>query len=83
MRFVSWLPLAALVGWWVAAGYRGNGYAGAAVEALAELALGFGVHTLVAQIGTDNAASVRIAERAGFELLRAGSTQHPHVYARR
>lgn len=74
---------AALIGWWVAAGHRGNGYAQQAVEAMAALATGFGVQTLVAQIAVDNTASIRIAERAGFELLRAGSPAHPHVYARR
>ena len=74
---------AAMIGWWVAADHRGNGYARVAVEAMAALAIGFGVQTLVAQIAVDNAASIRIAERTGFELLRAGSFDQPHVYARR
>ena len=42
-----------------------------------------GVTTLVAQIGIDNTASVRVAERVGFMLLRAGSEVEPHLYVHR
>ncbi|MEM9466278.1 MAG: GNAT family N-acetyltransferase [Actinomycetota bacterium] len=74
---------AALIGWWVAAGHRGNGYATEAIGRLADAAVGFGVHTLVAQIGVANEASIHIATRAGFTLLRAGDDATPHVYVRR
>jgi RimJ/RimL family protein N-acetyltransferase len=74
---------AALIGWWVAAGHRGNGYARVGVEAMADVAAGFGVHTLVAQISTGNTASIQIAEGAGFELLRLGDADRQHVYVRR
>ena len=74
---------AALIGWWVAAEHRGHGYAAAGVAAMAGVAATFGVHTLVAQIGVENEASVRVAERAGFTLLRAGTDTEPHAYVRR
>lgn len=75
---------AALIGWWTAAAHRGNGYASAGVEAMAALAFAeFGLTALVAEIGVDNAASARVAERAGFELLREGSGEQPHAFVRR
>ncbi len=74
---------AALVGWWVAADHRGNGYAVAALQAMVDVAATVGVHALVAEIGVENAASVAVAERAGFELVREGSPERPHVYVRR
>lgn len=75
---------AALIGWWVAADRRGNGYARAGVGAMAMLAAGqFGVTALVAEIGIDNIASVRLAERAGFEILREGTDARPHAYVLR
>ena len=74
---------AALIGWWVAAEHRGHGHATAGVAAMVDVASAFGVHTLVAQIGVENEASVRVAERAGFTLLRAGTDTEPHAYVRR
>ena len=74
---------AALVGWWVAADHRGRGYATAGLQAMVDVAATVGVTTLVAQIAIDNEASVAVAERAGFELLREGSADQPHVYVRR
>jgi len=48
-----------------------------------DVAAMFGVTTLVAQIGIANTASVRVAERVGFMLLRAGSEVEAHVYVHR
>jgi RimJ/RimL family protein N-acetyltransferase len=57
------------VGYWVAAGARGQGVATAATRALAEWALGpAGLHRLELYAAVDNAPSRRVAERAGFEL---------------
>lgn len=74
---------AALVGWWVAADHRGRGHATAGLKAMVDVAATFGVTALVAQIAVDNEASVAVATRAGFELLREGSTEQPHVYVLR
>ena len=74
---------AALIGWWVGAEHRGRGFAVAGVAAMVEVAALFGVTTLVARIGIDNTASVRVAEGVGFMLLRAGSEAEPHVYVHR
>ena len=59
------------------------GFAVAGVAAMVEVAALFGVMTLVARIGIDNTASVRVAEGVGFMLLRAGSEAEPHVYVHR
>ena len=75
---------AALIGWWVAAEHRGRGHATAAVEAMVALAFEeLGLRAVVAQIGADNDASVRVAEAVGFERLRSGSGDQPHVYVAR
>ncbi len=74
---------AALIGWWVGAEHRGRGFAVAGVTAMLEVAAMFGVTTLVARIGIDNAASVRVAEHVGFMLLRAGAEAEPHMYVHR
>ncbi len=72
---------AALIGWWTAAGQRGNGYATAAVREMTALAFDeFGITAVVAEIGIDNLRSVRVAERAGFELLRQGAEGLAHAY---
>ena len=70
---------AAMVGWWVAERHRSRGYAVAGLRAMLDLAPSFGVDVLVAQIAIANPASVAVAERAGFGLLRAGSAEQPHV----
>ncbi len=74
---------AAMVGWWVADRHRGRGYAVAGLRAMVDLAPSFGVDVLVAQIAIANLASVAVAERAGFGLLRVGSAEQPHVYVHR
>lgn len=75
---------AAVIGWWIGIGHRGNGFATAAVRELIGVAFDeFDISTLVAEIGIDNAGSVRVAERAGFELLRGGGEDRPHAYVHR
>ena len=75
---------AAVIGWWIGIGHRGNGFATAAVRELIDVAFDeFDISTLVAEIGIDNAGSVRVAERAGFELLRGGGEDRPHAYVHR
>jgi len=75
---------AAVVGWWIGIGHRGNGFATAAVRELIGVAFDeFDIRTLVAEIGIENAGSVRVAERTGFELLRQGSEDRPHAYVHR
>ncbi len=75
---------AAVIGWWIGIGHRGNGFATAAVRELIGVAFDeFDISTLVAEIGIDNAGSVRVAERAGFELLRCGGEDRPHAYVHR
>lgn len=71
---------AALVGWWIAPDHRGNGYATVGLRAMVDVAASVEVTTLVAQIAVDNVASVTVAERAGFEMLRKGSAEQAHVY---
>ena len=74
----------AMIGWWVDAAHRGQGVASAAVALVADWAL----HpdrlcALVAEIAVDNVDSTRVARRAGFVLLRAGTPDTPTVWTRR
>lgn len=66
------------VGYWVAAESRGNGYAAAAVALVAGWALGdLDLRRLTLLAEPENAASIAVAERAGFTkdvLLRAHDT---------
>jgi RimJ/RimL family protein N-acetyltransferase len=54
------------VSYWTHARLRGNGYAGRALAALCGYASAIGVVWLEAHIATDNYASRRVAEAAGF-----------------
>lgn len=75
---------AALIGWWVGPDHRGKGYATAGVHAMVELAFSeFGLRAIVAEVGIENAPSIRVAERAGLALLRPGSPERPHAYVAR
>ena len=56
------------IGYWVGAEHRGRGVASAAVELMAQRAFAAGWHRLELHIDPDNAASRRVAEKAGFEL---------------
>lgn len=59
---------AAEIGYWLAAGKRGHGYAAAAVIALSEYALGLvGLDEVYLRIDPLNLASAAVARRAGFE----------------
>ncbi|MBC8364766.1 MAG: GNAT family N-acetyltransferase [Actinobacteria bacterium] len=61
---------AALIGWWTMASARGRGVASAAAGLVTNWGHdGLGLSAVVAQIGPDNPASVRVAERAGFREL--------------
>ena len=52
--------------YWVLPDARGRGVASAAVEAMLDIARDMeGVHSVVLDIETDNAASIRVAERVG------------------
>lgn len=54
------------IGYWVAAEARGRGYAAEAARGLAEWAFGHGATRVHLFADVDNAASQRVAERAGF-----------------
>ena len=56
------------LGYWVAAEHRGRGIAPAAVELMVERAFADGWHRLELHIDPANAASRRVAEKAGFAL---------------
>ena len=56
------------IGYWVAAEHRGMGAASTAVAMVAERAFAAGWHRLELHIDPDNAASRRVAEKAGFAL---------------
>ncbi|HET9770220.1 MAG TPA: GNAT family N-acetyltransferase [Acidimicrobiia bacterium] len=57
------------VGYWVAAGVRGRGVAPAAVRLLVDFGFGsLGLRRVQLNAAVDNAASRRVAEKAGFEL---------------
>jgi len=75
---------AALMGWWVAAGHRGQGLATTAVRTLADWLLGpGGLTAVVAEIDHGNHPSQRTALHAGFVTLRSGGADHPTVLVRR
>jgi RimJ/RimL family protein N-acetyltransferase len=56
------------IGYWVAGEHRGRGVATAAVEQIARRAFADGWHRLELHIDPENAASRRVAEKAGFAL---------------
>ncbi len=61
---------AALVGWWIAAGWRGGGRAGEAVRLVVDWALSDGpLEAVMAEIDADNPASAAVARRAGMRLV--------------
>ena len=57
------------IGYWVAPAFWGTGLAGEAVAAVAERARSLGLPALTAQAFQDNAASIRVLTRAGFDFL--------------
>lgn len=67
------------VSYWVAPAFWGAGFAGEAVEAVAEEAVRRGLPALTAQVFQDNASSIKVLTRAGFEYLGEGES---HCVAR-
>ncbi|MCJ2178535.1 GNAT family N-acetyltransferase [Novosphingobium album (ex Hu et al. 2023)] len=55
------------VGYWIASGYRGRGYALEALRAVVDQARALGYHRLIAKHFVDSNASVRVLEAAGFQ----------------
>ena len=63
---------AALVGWWIAEDWRGQGRAGEAVRLVVDWALSAGpLEAVMAEIAADNPASVAVARRAGLRRVHA------------
>lgn len=61
---------AVLVGYWLAPSHRGSGFASAALAQVAGWAgMHLGVQHLLAQCDVGNAASIAVAQRAGFATL--------------
>ena len=81
---------AALVGWWIAEGWRGRGRAGEAVRIVLDWALSEGpLQAVMAEIDSDNPASAAVARRAGMRRVdappgRVGESARPAgaVFAR-
>ena len=77
---------AAMIGWWIAEAWRGQGRATEAVRLVADWALSDGLlEAVMAEIGADNRASLAVARRAG--LRRVEAPRHPSdpttlIYAR-
>ena len=66
---------AALVGWWIAEGWRGQGRAGEAVGLLLDWSLSEGpLDAVMAEIDSCNLASAAVARRAG--MRRVDSSRH-------
>lgn len=75
---------AAMAGWWIAESARGRGLAAAAVRLMTDWAMAPGrLAAVLASIDVDNVASARVAERAGFVVLRPGGEGEPAVWVRR
>ncbi len=63
---------AALVGWWIAEDWRGQGRASEAVRLVVDWALSDGpLEAVMAEITSDNPASVAVARRAGLRRVDA------------
>lgn len=60
------------ISWLTHPAYRGVGIATSAAVALSTAALDAGFQQVLARISIENAASARIAERAGFQLRHRG-----------
>ena len=61
---------AALVGWWIAEDWRGQGRAGEAVRLVVDWALSEGpLEAVMAEIAADNPASAAVARRAGLRRV--------------
>ncbi len=66
------LRRAALIGWWIAEGWRGRGRAAVAVRLVLDWLLSEGpLDAVMAEIGSDNPASAAVARRAGMRRVEA------------
>jgi RimJ/RimL family protein N-acetyltransferase len=74
---IDWEVMTAYIGWWVAAPARGSGVAARAVRLLAEWARSEHGHYVQAEVDTDNLASLRVAERAGVEVIGPPAPRTP------
>lgn len=76
---------AALVGWWIADGWRGQGRATEAVRLMTDWALSEGpLDALMAETGADNLASMAVARKAGMRQVASGRTsERPESPAKR
>ncbi len=74
---------AALISWWLTAGSRGDGVATQAVNMLAEWALAGPLTAVIAEIKETNVKSRELAQRCGFDLLRAARDSTPMAFVRR
>ncbi|GAA2191767.1 GNAT family N-acetyltransferase [Micromonospora lupini] len=90
LRQVSLVEASADVSYWVLPAARGRGVAAAALRALTRWSFAAGLHRLAVEHSTGNAASCRVATRAGFtpEGVVRGSARHVdgwhdmHLHAR-
>ena len=65
------------LGYWIGRPYWGRGYATAAARAIIALAFGLlDIETLTASHLARNAASGRVMEKCGMQLLRTGTREH-------
>ena len=63
---------AALIGWWISEGWRGQGRAAEAVRLLLDWALSEGpLDAVMAEVASDNPASAAVARRAGMRRVAA------------
>lgn len=62
----------ARIGYWLAPAYWGTGYATEAAEAVVGFAASAGFREVTARVFQDNAASIRVLLRAGFEYTGDG-----------
>ena len=61
---------AALIGWWIASGWRGQGRASEAVRLVVDWVLSDGpLEAVMAEVGADNPASMAVARRAGLRRV--------------
>jgi len=74
---------AALISWWLTTGARGDGTATRAVNMLAEWALAGPLTAVIAEMKETNVKSRELAQRCGFDLLRAAGDSTPMAFVRR
>lgn len=69
---------AGIIGYWVGPPHWGRGYAGEALRRVVAHAFeGLGLDRLIANVHTDNPASARVLEKAGFAMTGRGVSPSP------